>query len=408
MSTKVQSKIVSQTSDTSKMHVLIATNNIFPDPKAGGSGRYVHETGQRLVERGHEVSVVTRRRGETPRHETVAGMSVFRYDGGVTSIPSAERAVTEWCKKRHTQSTIDLINFHGVLSSVLVDRGVPQSIPRVYTFHGPWGAEYRERNRDRAWPLVAFGARARKWLERYALSKTARTITLSSFMSEQLREQHPHAPDGPVVPGGVDAERFHPDATSEYMLDEAETVFLTVRRLTPRMGLESLLDAFASVHRRDPETHLYIAGDGPLRDDLKRQARSADLGNAVTFLGFVSEAALPGIYASADLFVLPTAVLEGFGLATLEALASGTPVVGTNVGGTPEILRPLTEQLPNAPSLLVNNTTQLAGRLAAWSACSSAVQSQAGTTAREYVCSELTWEQTTDEIEAVFREEVET
>ena len=61
----------------------------------------------------------------------------------------------------------------------------------------------------------------------------------------------------------------------------------------------------------------------------------------VTFLGAISDSELPSYYQAADLFVLPTLELEGFGLVTLEALACGTPVVGTPAGATPEILNPL-------------------------------------------------------------------
>jgi glycosyltransferase involved in cell wall biosynthesis len=65
----------------------------------------------------------------------------------------------------------------------------------------------------------------------------------------------------------------------------------------------------------------------------------------VRFLGAIPEDLLPSYYQAADIFVLPTLELEGFGLATLEALACGTPVVGTPAGGTPEILAPLERRL---------------------------------------------------------------
>jgi glycosyltransferase involved in cell wall biosynthesis len=63
--------------------------------------------------------------------------------------------------------------------------------------------------------------------------------------------------------------------------------------------------------------------------------------NEVRFLGRVPEEELASLYGAADLFVLPTVAYEGFGMATVEALACGTPVVGTPVGATPELLRPL-------------------------------------------------------------------
>ena len=71
---------------------------------------------------------------------------------------------------------------------------------------------------------------------------------------------------------------------------------------------------------------------------LRAQVQEFGLEGHVTFTGFISEEDLPAYYQAADLFVVPTVALEGFGLITLEALASGLPVVGTPVGSTREIL----------------------------------------------------------------------
>jgi len=78
-------------------------------------------------------------------------------------------------------------------------------------------------------------------------------------MRERLRDHHPGAPSCSVVPGGVDVERFAPiDGPGPETFAEDETSFLTVRRLTPRMGLETLLDAFASVVADGDDAHLYV------------------------------------------------------------------------------------------------------------------------------------------------------
>lgn len=384
------------------MHILLATNDIFPDPEAGGSGRYVHETGTRLVKRGHEVTVITRRRGNTSVRDTIAGMDVYRYNGSITSLPEAAQTVSKWCAEIDEESSIDLLNFHGALSATLVDRALPPSIPRVYTFHGPWPAEYRERNRERPVPLVTFGTHIRRILEGYVLAHSHLTITLSKFMRSQLREWHGDAPNGPVIPGGVDVTRFSPSATADISLDAESVTFLTVRRLTPRMGLETLVDAFADMQSDHPDTHLYIAGDGPLRPTLEQQVRDCGIMDSVTFLGFVPEESLPGTYAAADVFVLPTTALEGFGLATLEALASGTPVIGTAVGGTTEILRPLDEQRSDGPPMLLSDRSQFAARLGEWADCSAATRRAAGNAASEYVRSRFTWDQTTDRLIEIF------
>jgi len=112
-----------------------------------------------------------------------------------------------------------------------------------------------------------------------------------------------------------------------------------VRNLVPRMGLESFVRAVAMVRDEMPDILALIGGEGPLRVELERLIQEHRVMDHVRLLGFVPEEDLPNYYRSADLVVMPTAELEGFGLVTVEALACGTPVVGTPVGATPEILR---------------------------------------------------------------------
>ena len=90
------------------------------------------------------------------------------------------------------------------------------------------------------------------------------------------------------------------------------------------MGLETLLRALA---RLDGETRLVIAGRGSLGAALEKLSVALGIGSRVRFLGRVPDAELVDWYRAADLFVLPTVAYEGFGMATLEALASGRPVV---------------------------------------------------------------------------------
>ena len=86
------------------------------------------------------------------------------------------------------------------------------------------------------------------------------------------------------------------------------------------------------------DIELVIGGKGPLGNRLIALARSFGIEHNVHFTGFISEDQLPLYYQMADFFVLPTKELEGFGLVTLEAMASGLPVLGTPVGGTKEII----------------------------------------------------------------------
>ena len=110
----------------------------------------------------------------------------------------------------------------------------------------------------------------------------------------------------------------------------------------PRMGLDRLVAAMPAVVARCPDALLLIGGQGPERERLGQHDRvDLRMENHVRLVGFIPDDALASYYQAADLFVLPTVALEGFGLVTVEALACGTPVVGTPVGATPEILRRL-------------------------------------------------------------------
>ena len=99
------------------------------------------------------------------------------------------------------------------------------------------------------------------------------------------------------------------------------------------MGLEELIDAMKLIARRHPEALLLLGGSGPISSELQARIESHGLQQHVKLLGRVEDALLPLAYRAANLSVVPSRALEGFGLVTLESLAAGTPVYVTRVGG---------------------------------------------------------------------------
>lgn len=398
------------------MHLLVAAHDLYPDPGSGGTGRFVFETGQRLVDRGHQVTVLTRRRGDVPRRDSVAGMAVYRIDLSVagesgprivSQVPLAARTVRTAIRRADP----DLLSLQGPVVGQLTDGLAPDGLPRSCTFHSPWPTEYEIRTRDG--DLPAWRRRAnvalRKALEECLLDRTDQVQTLSRYMRQELRDTYGPTDEPCVVPGGVDHERFHPGAdastsdestaTSEFRRDD--TAILTVRRLSPRMGHDVLLAAFATLADRDSDVHLYLAGDGPLRADLEVLAADLGITDRTTFLGYVPDDALPAVQARADLAVVPTTELEGFGLATLEALASGTPVVATPVGGTVEVLAGV-ERRDDIPEPMLADAPEPAAletRLAAWATLDRDRRERAGAVCRRYAVETYPWERTVDALE---------
>jgi glycosyltransferase involved in cell wall biosynthesis len=121
-------------------------------------------------------------------------------------------------------------------------------------------------------------------------------------------------------------------------LPEGAFIVLTVRNLVSRMGLENLVEAASAVVKERPEVFFVIGGSGYLRGKLEKMIKTAGLSGSVRLAGYIPEADLPAYYQCADLFILPSRLLEGFGLVTLEALACGTPVLATPVAANPEIV----------------------------------------------------------------------
>lgn len=121
--------------------------------------------------------------------------------------------------------------------------------------------------------------------------------------------------------------------------------FFTLRRHVERMGIDNLIQAFASLEengatRSKNAPRLIIGGEGPLTPALKKLAAKLDPSNRIFFTGSIPQENVPLCYRAADCFILPTRNLECFGLIILEAFASGTPVIATPVGSIPEVLGP--------------------------------------------------------------------
>jgi glycosyltransferase involved in cell wall biosynthesis len=105
----------------------------------------------------------------------------------------------------------------------------------------------------------------------------------------------------------------------------------------PVKGHAVLIEAFRRLSERRPECYLVMTADGPLRPDIAAQAARAGLSDRVRFTGLLDHEAIPLWVAAADALVLPS-LNEGMPLSVLEGFASGKPVVGTRVGGIPELV----------------------------------------------------------------------
>jgi phosphatidylinositol alpha-mannosyltransferase len=177
----------------------------------------------------------------------------------------------------------------------------------------------------------------RRWLEPY-LAYLHRGIAVSEPARAFLNQYFPEFPLR-VIPNGIDVNAFKPGLTPIRHLRDDHVNILFVGRLEKRKGLGDLLRAYEFMQPRMPKSRLIVVGDGPLRGKVESFISRHRLPNVV-LAGYVPDSVLPRYYCSADIFCAPATGAESFGIVLLEAMASGLPVVATEVEGYMSVLEP--------------------------------------------------------------------
>jgi len=165
-------------------------------------------------------------------------------------------------------------------------------------------------------------------------------IAISNFEASIYKRNHNL--ESKVIYIGVDKNKFDITKQNALALRKSlaandEIMILTVCRLEPRKDLLTLLKAATLVASKNKKIKFVIAGDGISRQIIEKSIIDNNLGSTVTLAGFVEDKGLPYYYAAADIFLL-TSKEEWFGIVFLEAMASGLPIIATNVDACPEVV----------------------------------------------------------------------
>ena len=299
----------------------IALVSPYDYPYPGGVTEHISHLAAEFRRRGHEVHIMA------PQSAWVRGQTdeIVHAVGSVVPVPingSVARVSLSLRLARKVKETLERENFDVVHLHEPLLPALPITVLRyshslnIGTFH--------------AFAQSNIGYFYGKPILRYFVRKLHGRIAVSPAARDFVAEYFPG--DYEIVPNGIDYWRFAaPVAPLEKYKDGGPNV-LFVGRLEKRKGLKHLLRAMAGVWDHFPRARLIVVGSGPLLEDYRRLVESRRVEN-VEFAGFVSSDDLVRYYRSCDVFCAPSTGQESFGIVLLEAMASGKPLVASDIPG---------------------------------------------------------------------------
>ncbi|MEO8295657.1 MAG: N-acetyl-alpha-D-glucosaminyl L-malate synthase BshA [Gemmatimonadota bacterium] len=305
-------------------------------PTYGGSGAVATELGLELARRGHEVHFITyaspfRLRGYAERvffHEVDTKMGrypLFEHFPYTLALASKQHEVA-------LRERLDILHVHyaiphattAYLAREMLDGELPLKV--ITTLHGT--------------DITLVGQEQNFYaITRFSIERSDRVTAVSHYLKDETyRAFGCTSCDLRVIPNFVNLQEYMPMDQSNKcrssVAPDGHKVITHVSNFREVKRVKDVIRVFARIRRAMPATLLMI-GDGPEREDAEKEARDLEVGEDVRFLGRIDSVA--NLLQASDLFLLPSQT-ESFGLAALEAMACGAPVVASRAGGLPEVI----------------------------------------------------------------------
>lgn len=339
------------------MKVLVLSST-FPRWKDDSTPPFVYDLCARLQQSGLEIIVLAPHCHGATKFEYIDGLKVYRfpyfmpskyqklaYDGGIHSnikrykiariqVPiflASEFLYAAWLIKKEN---IQAIHSHWILPSGLIGGFFARlfGLKHITTAHAGDVFTFRK-------------SRVLKKIASIALNSGDLITANSNYTKDVIISINKDVGKRiEIIPMGVDINRFNPSRRSDFKNRfGASHIILSVGRLVDKKGIEYLIKSMNKVSIIFPKAKLIIGGSGPERERLERLATELNLCDKILFAGRIDSSELPEYYASSDIFVLPSIETksgdtEGLGVVLIEAMACGTPVIGSNIGGITDII----------------------------------------------------------------------
>lgn len=343
----------------SRFKICILTSG-FPRYKGDLSGNFILSLAKELIKQGMKVFVLAPHAPNTNRSEKLDGIEVYRfsyflpaalqkvcYGSGVASnvrysllarlqlplFSFSQLFSLIWFIKKEK---IDIVNSHWMVTQGLNGAVVKKflGVRHIATVHSA-GLFALKRL-----PLGGY-------IARFIVNNSDRIVTVSSFIKSNLDELVGYDTKAAVCPMGIDTNTFvskdQAKLKEKYGI-ESKHILLFVGRLIEVKGIKYLIEAVGIASGRLPDLKLLIAGTGNLERGLKEKVKKSNLSSYISFLGDVKHENLIDYYNICDLVILPSIIdkygqTESLGIVILEAMSCGKPVIASNVGALPEIVK---------------------------------------------------------------------
>ncbi len=308
----------------------------FPPVTVGGLSRHVFDLSRFTAKKECEIHVVTTGFSNSPEYEVIEGVHIHRVkvlkpDGEqfLDWVLQLNLAMIDKCQTLASQARFDLMHVHDWLvcyAAKTLKREL--DTPLIATIH----ATEHGRNNGLFSELQRFIHK----LERDLSCEASKVIVCSRNMQDEVKTLFELSPDKVfVIPNGIDPKLFRINnvqiAKHLYPMRN-EQIILFLGRLVREKGAHLLLEAAPLILNSYPEAKFVFAGTGPALEDLQVLADRLQIKEKVVFLGYITDEERNMFLGKAKIAVFPS-LYEPFGIAALEAMASGTPVVVSDVGG---------------------------------------------------------------------------
>lgn len=301
-------------------------------PTYGGSGVVATELGIELAARGHDVHFIS---SAVPVRMTAASERIHFHEVELMNYPLFDHPpyTLALASKMHNVAVnegLDLLHVHYAIPhsvSAYLARAMlrPRRLPFVTTLHGT--------------DVTLVGAdRSYLPITRFSIEESDSATAISQYLKKVTREELQVQRDVEVIPNFVNCDVFQPAdgrCRREEFAHDNERILVHLSNFRPVKRVPDVIEIFARVRREIPAKLLMI-GDGPDRTIAEWMVREKGLIADVSFLGKQNQ--VQDLLNCADVLLLPSDI-ESFGLAALEAMACGVPVVCSRVGGLPEVVR---------------------------------------------------------------------